>query len=203
MRTLTISLTSCEGEYPTCAATTTEATNDSVSARKRRGLLSAITTCGAVDAGFVAAGVVVLIVLAAYQQDLSDGVWRVSFGIGIVLPFALLFFRLRMMDSTQYSKHAMKDQIPYLLILKRYWRPMVGTTMAWFMYDFVVSTDSTRASLHFADLFCHPGISLRHIQFDDHLRSQPKREARANYWLRHCDQCILPARLLHRRHTHG
>jgi hypothetical protein len=92
-----------------------------------------------VDAGFVAAGIVVLIVLAAYQQNLNDGSWRVSFGIGIVLPFALLFFRLRMLDSTQYSKHAMKDQIPYMLILKRYWRPMIGTTMAWFMYDFVVS----------------------------------------------------------------
>lgn len=79
-----------------------------------------MTTCGAVDAGFVAAGVVVLIVLAAYQQDINDGVWRVSFGIGIILPFVLLFFRLKMLDSVQYSKHAMRDQIPYFLILKRY-----------------------------------------------------------------------------------
>lgn len=98
-----------------------------------------MTTCGAVNAGFVAAGVVVLIVLAAYQQDLNDGGWRVSFGIGIVLPFVLLFFRLKMIGSTQYSKQTMKDQISSLLILKRYWTPMIGTTMALFMYDFVVS----------------------------------------------------------------
>lgn len=148
----TVSLTSLEGEYPTCATTTTEATNHSVSVRGKRGLLSAVTTCGAVDAGFVAAGIVVLIVLAAYQQNLNDGVWRVSFGIGIILPFALLFFRLRMTDSTQYSKHAMKDHIPYLLILKRYWRPMIGTTMAWFMYDFVVSRNCTSPDLHFAKI---------------------------------------------------
>ncbi|KAM0723382.1 hypothetical protein Q7P37_000368 [Cladosporium fusiforme] len=126
------------GEYPTCATTTTEATNDSKKAQGKRGLLSAMTTCFAVDAGFVAAGIVVLIVLAAYQHNLNDGVWRVSFGIGLLLPFALLFFRLRMVDSTQYAKHAMKDRIPYLLVLKRYWKPIIGTSMAWFMYDFVV-----------------------------------------------------------------
>lgn len=105
-----------------------------------------MTTCFAVDAGFVAAGIIVLIVLSAYQQDLNDGVWRVSFGIGIVLPFALLFFRLRMIDSTQYSKHAIKENVPYLLVLKRYWKPMIGTCMAWFMYDFVVCRTFRRSS---------------------------------------------------------
>lgn len=98
-----------------------------------------MTTCFAVDAGFVAAGLIVMIVLAAYQQSVSDGVWRVSFGIGIVLPVVLLFFRLRMVNSTQYAKHAMKERMPYLLIFKRYWRPIIGTSLAWFMYDFVVS----------------------------------------------------------------
>lgn len=42
-----------------------------------------------------------------------------------------------MIESTQYRKHAMKKQIPYMLILKRYWKPMLGTSLAWFMYDFV------------------------------------------------------------------
>lgn len=100
-----------------------------------------MTTCFAIDAGFVAAGIIVIIVLAAYQQNVSDGVWRVSFGIGIVLPVVLLFFRLRLVNSTQYAKHAMKERIPYPLIFKRYWRPIIGTSLAWFMYDFVVSTD--------------------------------------------------------------
>lgn len=42
-----------------------------------------------------------------------------------------------MVDSTQYRKHAIKRDIPYWLILKRYWKPMLGTSLAWFMYDFV------------------------------------------------------------------
>jgi hypothetical protein len=80
-----------------------------------------------------------MVVLAAYGQELNNGVWRVSFGIGLVIPVALLFFRLRMLDSEQYAKHAMRDRIPYLLVVKRYWRAIIGTSMAWFMYDFVVS----------------------------------------------------------------
>ena len=103
-------------------------------------MLVAVSTDFAIDLGFVAAGIVALIVLAAYQQNISEGVWRVSFGLGFVLPVFLLFFRLRLVNSSQYRKHAMRQQIPYLLVLKRYWKPMVGTSLAWFFYDFVVRT---------------------------------------------------------------
>src|SRR5215469_458742 len=100
-------------------------------------MLVAVATDFAIDLGFVVAGIVVLIVLAAYHQHINDGVWRVSFGLGFVLPVVLLFFRLRLINSTQYRKHAMKQDIPYGLVLKRYWVPMLGTALAWFMYDFV------------------------------------------------------------------
>lgn len=102
-------------------------------------MLVAVATDFAIDLGFVMAGVIVLIVLAAYHQNISDGVWRVSFGLGFILPVGLLFFRLRLINSTQYRKHAMKSDIPYWLVIKRYWKPMLGTSLAWFMYDFVVS----------------------------------------------------------------
>ncbi|CEJ92828.1 hypothetical protein VHEMI08458 [[Torrubiella] hemipterigena] len=125
------------GEYPTCATSSTEAANETPEVRRRRGILTAIATDFSIDFGFVMAGVVALIVLAAYQQNLSDGVWRVNFGIGIVLPVALLFVRLSLVNSTQYEKHAMKQHIPYLLVMKRYWKPMLGTSLAWFFYDFV------------------------------------------------------------------
>lgn len=102
-------------------------------------MLVAVATDFAIDLGFVMAGVIVLIVLAAYHQRINDGVWRVSFGLGFILPVGLLFFRLRLINSTQYRKHAMKTNIPYWLVIKRYWKPMLGTSLAWFMYDFVVS----------------------------------------------------------------
>lgn len=77
--------------------------------------------------GFVVAGVIALIILACYHQMISDGVWRVAFGLGVVLPLTVFFFRIRMVNSTQYRKHAIKHNIPYKLALKRYWKPMLGT----------------------------------------------------------------------------
>lgn len=122
------------GEYPVCGTGTAEASDESLSVRRRRGLLVAMSTDFSIDLGFVVAGVVAVIVLAAYNDRTSSGVWRVCFGLGIVLPLTLFFFRIRMIDSTQYRKHAMKKKIPYLLVLKRYWKPMLGTSLAWFMY---------------------------------------------------------------------
>ncbi|KAF2162655.1 hypothetical protein M409DRAFT_68955 [Zasmidium cellare ATCC 36951] len=125
------------GEYPVCGTGSTEASDESHYVRKRRGILVALTTDFAIDFGFVIAGCVALIVLAAYNYKTSDGIWRICFGLGFVLPIALFFFRIRMIESTQYRKHAMKKKIPYWLVIKRYWKPMLGTSLAWFFYDFV------------------------------------------------------------------
>lgn len=73
------------GEYPTCGTNTAEASDESLYVRRRRGILVAISTDFAIDLGFVVAGVVALIVLACYHQNISDGVWRISFGLGIVV----------------------------------------------------------------------------------------------------------------------
>ncbi|KAK4980227.1 hypothetical protein LTR42_000534 [Elasticomyces elasticus] len=124
------------GEYPTCATGSSEAADENEHVRRRRGILVAMATDFSIDLGFVVAGVVALIVLAAYNERTSDGVWRVCFGLGFVLPVALFFFRIRMIESTQFRKHAMKQSIPYMLVLRRYWKPMLGTSLAWFMYDF-------------------------------------------------------------------
>ncbi|KAF2094974.1 MFS general substrate transporter [Rhizodiscina lignyota] len=125
------------GEYPVCGTGTAEASDESPLVRKRRGILVAMSTDFSIDLGFVVAGVVALIVLAAYNERTSVGVWRVCFGLGFVLPVTLFFFRIRIINSTQYRKHAMKNKIPYWLAIKRYWKPMLGTSLSWFMYDFV------------------------------------------------------------------
>jgi MFS family permease len=125
-----LTLAGAGGEYPVCGTGSAEASDESEFARKRRGILVAMSTDFSID-------LVALIVLSAYDDHTSVGVWRVCFGLGIVLPVVLLFFRLRMINSTQYRKHAMKKKIPYGLVLKRYWKPMLGTSLAWFMYDFV------------------------------------------------------------------
>lgn len=84
------------GEYPVCGTGSTEASDESHYVRRRRGILVALTTDFAIDLGFVIAGCVALIVLAAYNYQTSDGIWRICFGLGFVLPVALFFFRIRM-----------------------------------------------------------------------------------------------------------
>ncbi|CAI7646315.1 hypothetical protein N7533_010683 [Penicillium manginii] len=125
------------GEYPVCATSATEAADETIQLRQRRGFLVAVTTDFAVDLGFVAAGLVAMIILACYHQQNSEGVWRVCFGLGIVLPLSICFFRVRMVNSTQYQNHAIKSNYPYWLVIRRYWKPMLGTSLAWFCYDFV------------------------------------------------------------------
>ncbi|KAJ5706574.1 hypothetical protein N7488_006375 [Penicillium malachiteum] len=125
------------GEYPVCGTSTTEAADETHGLRKKRGFLVGMTTDFAVDLGIVAAGVVAVIVLSCYHKRESEGVWRICFGLGFVLPILICFFRVRMINSTQYRKHSIKSRYPYLLVLKRYWKPMVGTSLAWFCYDFV------------------------------------------------------------------
>lgn len=63
----------------------------------------------AIDLGFVLAGVVVLIVLAAYGATgsgdnqiahLSEGIWRISFGVIIIPAFFIFYGQFKMINST-------------------------------------------------------------------------------------------------------
>ena len=94
--------------------------------RKKRGLLVAVSTNLAIVSGFTASSIVSLIVIAAYHNKASDEIWRICFGIGIVMPLTIFFFRMRLLSSVQYQKHAIKHNIPYKLAIRRYWKPLLG-----------------------------------------------------------------------------
>jgi hypothetical protein len=49
-------------------------------------------------------------VLSIVGEDHLDTVWRVCFGVGIVLPLTVLVFRLRMLSSRLYRKGAIKSE---------------------------------------------------------------------------------------------
>ncbi|KAJ5597161.1 hypothetical protein N7450_003619 [Penicillium hetheringtonii] len=145
------------GEYPVCGTSATEAADETAKLRDRRGFLVAMTTNTALDLGAVASGIICVTVIACYHEHNSEGIWRICFGLGFILPIAVCFFRIRMLNSTQYRKHAIKSNYPYWLVIRRYWKPMAGTgklcfliscipqgstltiaaALAWFCYDFV------------------------------------------------------------------
>ena len=55
---------------------------------------------------------VFLIVLSAAGEDHLNTVWRVSFGIGILLPLTVFYFRMKMLSSLLYKKGAIKRTSP-------------------------------------------------------------------------------------------
>lgn len=78
-----------------------------------------------------------LIVLAACNYMHFSTVWRVSFGIGCIFPLTIFYFRIKMLNSKLYRRGAIKKRVPYKLVLSYYWKSLIGTCGAWFLYDFV------------------------------------------------------------------
>lgn len=52
-----------------------------------------------------------LIVLSAAGENHLLTVWRVCFGIGILLPVTVFFFRMRMLSSKLFKKGAIKREV--------------------------------------------------------------------------------------------
>ncbi|KNZ73414.1 putative metabolite transport protein GIT1 [Termitomyces sp. J132] len=122
------------GEYPAASTSASEAANQA-SVQTRGPVFIMVTNLVLVFGGPLAVSVF-LIVLSAAGTDHLQTVWRVCFGVGIVLPLTVFYFRLRMVHSKLYREGAIKRRVPYILVIKRYWRPLIGTCGAWFLYDF-------------------------------------------------------------------
>lgn len=48
-----------------------------------------------------------------------------------------------MLNSKLYRRGAIKRRVPYKLIIKYYWKSLLGTAGAWFLYDFVTFPNGT------------------------------------------------------------
>lgn len=97
------------GEYPVCAVSSAEASDENDYVRKHRGLLVGLIGDTAIDMGFVISGLVILIVLAIYGATgsaesqiahLSEGIWRISIGLAILPPLFIFYSRYKIMNST-------------------------------------------------------------------------------------------------------
>lgn len=85
--------------------------------------------------------------------------------ISILLPCFVFLFRLRMSDSQLFRRSNFKStktaKIPIRLILKKYWVRLVGTSGAFFIYDFVNFPNSIMSSTIIDSLV--PGKSLQTV----------------------------------------
>ncbi|KAJ5805519.1 Glycerophosphoinositol permease 1 [Penicillium pulvis] len=123
------------GEYPASSTSASESANDLMP--KHRGPAFIMVTNFPLSFGGPFAVSIFLIVLIACGQSHYSTVWRVCFGIGCIWPLSVFYFRIRMLNSALYRRGAIKRHVPYMLILRYYWKSLIGTCGAWFLYDFV------------------------------------------------------------------
>ena len=126
------------GEYPASSTSASEAANEYT--LKQRGPVFILVTNLPLSFGGPLAVIVFLIVISAAGQNHLSTVWRVCFGIGCLLPLTVFYFRLKMLNSKLYRRGAIKRRVPYLLVFRYYWKSLIGTCGAWFLYDFVRKT---------------------------------------------------------------
>lgn len=105
---------------------------------------------------------VYLMTLIASNNNLYTSYVAVN-AISILLPLLVFLFRLRMEDSNLFRRSNFKStktvRIPLRLIFKRYWLKLVGTSGAFFIYDFVNFPNSIMSSTIINSLV--PGKSLQ------------------------------------------
>ena len=123
------------GEYPASSTSASEAANEYT--LKNRGPIFILVTNLPLSFGGPLAVIVFLIVLAASTTSHLSTLWRVTFGFGCLLPLTVFYFRIKMMNSKLYRRGAIKKSVPYGLVLRYYWKTLIGTCGAWFLYDFV------------------------------------------------------------------
>jgi MFS family permease len=128
------------GEYPVSGAGAAEATDESGKYRKHRGFMFAMLADLSASLGYVWAGLVPLLLLLCVnkREDKYEIVWRTAFALGAIPPLGIVWFRLRMAVATAYRKSSMRKQrVPYWLALKRYYRPLIGVSSCWALYNWV------------------------------------------------------------------
>ncbi|POY75949.1 hypothetical protein BMF94_1033 [Rhodotorula taiwanensis] len=91
-----------------------------------------------IDLGFVLASFVPLVLVWIFGDKNLEPVWRLTFGLGAIPAALVLLWRLKMPhESERFRQSAIKRNVPYRLIVKRYWRPLLGCSLCWFIYDFI------------------------------------------------------------------
>ncbi|KHN94539.1 Major facilitator superfamily domain, general substrate transporter [Metarhizium album ARSEF 1941] len=147
------------GEYPAASTSASEAANEHTP--KSRGPVFILVTNLPLSFGGPFAVSVFLVVLSAAGDAHLSTVWRVCFAIGVALPLTVFYFRLKMLNSKLYRRGAIKKHVPYGLVIRYYWKTLVGTCGAWFLYDFVTFPNGVFSGTIISSVVSKTGSTLR------------------------------------------
>lgn len=125
-------------EYPCGSVSASEQSEEEGIAKNSQHRWLVLATNTMIDNGFVIGAFVPLVLYWIFGDNHLRAVWRLSLGLGVVPAVGVFFWRLRMEEPNRYKRDSMKHvRIPYGLVVKRYWRSLLGLSLAWFMYDFI------------------------------------------------------------------
>ncbi|KAG1747157.1 major facilitator superfamily domain-containing protein [Suillus paluster] len=125
-------------EYPCGSVSASEQSEEDGIAKNTHHRWLVLATNTMIDVGFVVGAFVPLVLFWIFGDNHLRAVWRLSLGLGVIPAAAVFIWRLRMEEPTRYKRDSMKNvRIPYGLVLKRYWRGLLGVSLAWFIYDFI------------------------------------------------------------------
>ncbi|KAI5949102.1 hypothetical protein KGF57_004932 [Candida theae] len=132
-------------EYPTSSVIASEFANQLPAGHRNR--YFTWFTNSMIDLGFVVASFVPLVLLWILTPNHLRALWRISIGLGVIPPLILFFIRLKMSNSTNFTKLNMKrvayKDYPLWLIFKFYWFRLSIVSLIWFIYDFSVYSFGT------------------------------------------------------------
>ncbi|EIN09771.1 MFS general substrate transporter [Punctularia strigosozonata HHB-11173 SS5] len=126
-------------EYPCGSVAASEQSEEPGIAKNAQHRWFALATNTMIDVGFVVGAFVPLVLWWIFGDNHLRAVWRLSLGLGVIPALAVFVWRLRMEEPTRYKESSItRGRIPYFLILKRYWKGLLGVCISWFLYDFIV-----------------------------------------------------------------
>jgi uncharacterized membrane protein YccF (DUF307 family) len=70
-----------------------------------------------IDAGFVIASLVSMILVLIFTEDHLRACWRVALGLGVIPPMSLMYLRLKMNEPEEFNRERM-HKFPIWLIIK-------------------------------------------------------------------------------------
>jgi MFS family permease len=123
------------GEYPTSSAAALESSNEHFD--KNRGPIQVLISTLMATSGGPICTFVYLMALIGSGNDLKVA-YHVMYAVSIFLPMLVVLVRWRMQDGKLFERSNFKRRnFPWGVFFQRYWGRIMGTTAAFFLYDFV------------------------------------------------------------------
>lgn len=123
------------GEYPAGSVAAAESTGELKKGHRNRWFI--MFTNFQIDAGFVIANLVPMILVLIFTENHLRAAWRVALGLGVIPPLSLFYLRLKLQEPEEFNRERM-HKYPVWLIVKFYWKRLTVVSLVWFLYNFSV-----------------------------------------------------------------